>query len=171
MATPIPYISTSRPLPAVMLVNVPFLLLRYSALRDLRPRGVQSLLLMSRMSGQPSPSASKKAAPAPKVSGRNFLPARPLLCVNLIPAALDISVNFTSLVDGFTAATPITIAKTASINQPPDRFPPWLPDPPSPRAHASPRGSAWRARPVCQRPEAGRFRVRESVCHTSYPPV
>src|SRR5260370_31238212 len=123
---------------------------------------------MSRMSGQPSPSASKKAAPAPKVSGRNFLPARPLLCVNLITAAFDISVNFTSLVDGFTAATPITIAKTASINQPPDRFTPCLPDPPSPRAHASPRGSAWRA--VCQGPEAGRYRGHEWLDARYYPP-
>src|SRR5260370_20055692 len=125
---------------------------------------------MSRMSGQPSPSASKKAAPAPKVSGRNFLPARPLLCVNLIPAALDISVNFTSLVDGFTAATPITIAKTASINQPPDRFTPCLPDPPSPRPHASPRGSAWRAPPGFPGPEAGRYRGHELLDARYYSP-
>ena len=56
------------------------------AVSDLRPRGVQSLLLISRMSGQPSPSASKKAAPEPRVSGRYFLPALPLLCVNWMPA-------------------------------------------------------------------------------------
>src|SRR5258708_1330286 len=93
MATPIPYISTSRPLPAVMLVKVPFLLLRYSADRDLRPRGVQSLLLTSRMSGQPSPSASKKAQPEPSVSGRYFLPARPLLWVKWMPACAVTSVN------------------------------------------------------------------------------
>src|SRR5438034_9790709 len=105
MATPSPYISTSRPLPAVMLVNVPFLLLRYSADRDLRPRGAQSLLLMSRMSGQPSPSASKKAPPEPRVSGRYFFPARPLLCVNLTPDAAVMSVNFTSPAVGDTAAT------------------------------------------------------------------
>src|ERR1700716_2577280 len=106
MATPMPYISTSSPLPAVVLGEVPFLLVRYRALRDLRPRGVQSLLLIRMMSGQPSPSASKKAPPAPRVSGRNFLPARPLLCVNLMPAALVMSVNFTSLAVGATAAIP-----------------------------------------------------------------
>src|SRR5437899_10758837 len=105
MATPMPYISTSSPLPAVMLVNVPSLLLRYRAERDLRPRGAQSLLLMSRISGQPSPSASKKAPPEPRVSGRYFFPARPLLCVNLTPEAAVMSVNFTSLTVGDTAAT------------------------------------------------------------------
>src|SRR5439155_12641282 len=118
MATPMPYISTSSPLPAVMLVNVPFLLLRYSADRDLRPRGVQSLLLMSRMSGQPSPSASRKAPPAPRVSGRNFFPARPLLCVNLTPEAAVMSVNLMSLVVGLTAATAATIASTKIVPPP-----------------------------------------------------
>src|SRR5262249_6739048 len=49
------------------------------------------------MSSQPSPSASKKAHPEPSVSGRNFFPARPLLCVHLIPAAAVTSVNFTGV--------------------------------------------------------------------------
>src|SRR2546426_10085228 len=117
MATPIPYISTSRPLPAVILVNVPFLLLRYSADRDLRPRGVQSLLLMSRMSGQPSPSASKNAPPDPSVSGRNFFPARPLLWVNLTPEAAVISGNFPSLTGGDTAATETTSVANSAQQQ------------------------------------------------------
>src|SRR6266705_5176642 len=95
MATPMPYISTSSPLPAVMLVNVPSLLLRYRAERDLRPRGDQSLPLMSRISGQPSPSASKKAQPEPSVSGRYFWPARPLLWVKWMPACAVTSVNTT----------------------------------------------------------------------------
>ena len=38
------------------------------------------------MSGQPSPSASKKAQPEPSVSGRYFLPARPLLWMKWMPA-------------------------------------------------------------------------------------
>ena len=64
--------------------------------KRLRPRGVKSLLLSSRMSGQPSPSASKNAAPEPIVSGRYFFPARPLLWVKLMPAADVTSVNVNS---------------------------------------------------------------------------
>ena len=45
------------------------------------------------MSGQPSPSASKNAQPEPSVSGRNFLPARPLLWVKWMPACAVTSVN------------------------------------------------------------------------------
>src|SRR5262245_25476434 len=45
------------------------------------------------MSSQPSPSTSMNAPPEPRVSGRNFLPARPLLCVNLMPAVADMSVK------------------------------------------------------------------------------
>src|SRR5689334_5193854 len=45
------------------------------------------------MSGQPSPSASKKAAPEPNVSGRYFFPARPELCTNLMPACAVTSVK------------------------------------------------------------------------------
>src|SRR5260221_11953682 len=116
MATPMPYISMSSPLPAVTLVKVPFLLLRYRAQRDLRPRGVQSLLLMSRISGQPSPSASKNAPPAPRVSGRNFFPARPLLCVNLMPEAAVMSVNLMSLAVGDTAAIPAIKARVGKIS-------------------------------------------------------
>src|ERR1035437_9557176 len=45
------------------------------------------------MSGQPSPSASKKAHPDPMVSGRYFLPARPLLWTKWMPACAVTSVN------------------------------------------------------------------------------
>src|SRR5258708_29873113 len=45
------------------------------------------------MSGQPSPSRSTKAQPEPRVSGRYFLPARPLLWVKWIPACAVTSVN------------------------------------------------------------------------------
>src|SRR5262249_50370947 len=65
------------------------------------------------MSGQPSPSASRKAPPAPSVSGRNFLPARPLLWVNFTPEPAVMSVNLTSLVVGLTAAKAVTIARPA----------------------------------------------------------
>src|SRR5579871_3507428 len=95
MATPRPYISTSSPLPAVTSVKVPLRLLWYRAGRERRPLGVQSLLLISRMSGQPSPSKSKKAHPEPRVSGSHFFPALPLLCTNLMPAAVVTSVNWT----------------------------------------------------------------------------
>src|SRR5579859_589398 len=157
MATPMPYISTSSPLPTVMLVNVPFLLLWYRALRDFRPRGVQSLLLIRRMSGQPSPSASKKAAPAPKVSGRNFLPARPLLWVNLIPAALVMSVNFTSLEVGTTVAAAAN-KNTGTNACAADFFILFLQGPQWRQADFS---SPERARAACLLPEAGRCRDRE----------
>ena len=104
--TPIPYISTSSPLPAVTLVNVPFLLLRYRAWSERRPLGCQSLLLTSRMSGQPSPSASKNAQPEPTVSGRYFLPARPVLWTKVIPAAAVTSVNWMELDGAAETATP-----------------------------------------------------------------
>src|SRR5262249_50722546 len=162
MATPIPYISTSSPLPAVILVNVPFLLFRYSALSDFRPRGDQSLLLISRMSGQPSPSASKNAPPAPNVSGRYFLPARPLLCVNLIPAALVTSVNFTSPDCGTTAATPTTTANTTSANQPLERLTLSLLIPLSRRARFWRHDSASPSRQACS-PLAERCHDRESA--------
>src|SRR5690349_15876240 len=45
------------------------------------------------MSSPPSPSASKNAQPEPIVSGSHFLPARPELWVNLMPAAAVTSVN------------------------------------------------------------------------------
>src|SRR3954462_4901034 len=45
------------------------------------------------MSSQPSPSASNRATPAPMVSGRYFLPARPLLWVKRTPEAAVTSVN------------------------------------------------------------------------------
>ena len=45
------------------------------------------------MSSHPSPSKSRKAAPEPSVSGSHFFPVRPLLCVNVIPAARVTSVN------------------------------------------------------------------------------
>src|SRR5437870_447702 len=48
------------------------------------------------MSSQPSPSASNRATPEPMVSGRYFLPARPLLWVKRTPEALVTSVNFTA---------------------------------------------------------------------------
>src|SRR6185295_12989036 len=99
-----PYISTSRPLPLVTLVNVPLRLLRYSAWSDFLPRGCQSRLLISSTSSQPSPSASNSATPAPNVSGRYFLPARPLLWVNLMPAAAVASVSFTPFGAGAGAA-------------------------------------------------------------------
>ena len=71
-----PYISTSRPLPAVMLVNLPAPLFRYSALSDRLPaRGVQSRPFTRNTSSQPSPSTSKNAAPDPIVSGSHFLPS------------------------------------------------------------------------------------------------
>src|SRR5689334_3635582 len=88
-----PYISTSSPLPAVTSENVPSLLLRYSACSDRRPRGAQSFELISSRSNQPSPSASRNAAPDPSVSGRYFFPVLPALCTNLIFAAAVTSVN------------------------------------------------------------------------------
>src|SRR4051795_8026830 len=45
------------------------------------------------MSSQPSPSASNRATPAPMVSGRYFLPARPLLWMKRTPEAAVTSVN------------------------------------------------------------------------------
>ena len=51
----------------------------------LRPRGVQSLPLTRRISSQPSPSASKKAAPEPSVSGRYFFPDFPGVVDKLDP--------------------------------------------------------------------------------------
>src|ERR1035441_5527018 len=45
------------------------------------------------MSGQPSPSASKNAHPDPNVSGKYFLPARPLLWTKWMPACAVTSVN------------------------------------------------------------------------------
>ena len=68
-----------------MLVNVPLRLLRYSARQRSAAARRPVLAVDSRMSGQPSPSTSKNAQPEPIVSGRHFFPARPLLCVNLMP--------------------------------------------------------------------------------------
>src|SRR5918994_1686964 len=110
-----PYISTSNPLALVTSVNVPFLLLRYSACSERRAPGFQSLELITSMSGQPSALASRNAAPEPSVSGRNFLPARPLLCTNLIPAVAVTSVNVTAAPGaGGAAATRPALAKASS---------------------------------------------------------
>jgi hypothetical protein len=108
-----------------MSANFPVPLLRYSALSDLRPRGVQSRLLTSKMSSQPSPSASKKAAPDPSVSGSHFFPARPLLCVNVMPEIAVTSVKV--MPPGCATTTPIdrqTAANTATnrMNIPVTRF-------------------------------------------------
>src|SRR5260221_13639761 len=46
------------------------------------------------MSGQPSLSKSRKAPPAPMVSGRYFLPKAPLVCLKAIFAAAVTSVNW-----------------------------------------------------------------------------
>src|SRR6185503_9287438 len=54
---------------------------------------MRSLPLTNRMSSQPSPSASRKAQPAPMVSGSQRLPVRPALWVNLMPAAAVTSVK------------------------------------------------------------------------------
>src|SRR3954468_19472460 len=62
-----------------------------------RPFGMRSLPLMKRTSSQPSPSKSRKAHPAPIVSGSHFLPVRPALWVNLIPDAAVTSVKRTSV--------------------------------------------------------------------------
>src|ERR1044071_176490 len=56
------------------------------------------------MSSQPSPSASRKAHPAPIVSGSHFLPVRPALWVNLMPAAAVTSVKPTGSAGGGAAA-------------------------------------------------------------------
>src|SRR3954453_18818631 len=45
------------------------------------------------MSSQPSPSASDRRTPGPMVSGRYFLPARPLLWMKRTPEAAVTSVN------------------------------------------------------------------------------
>src|SRR5689334_15472691 len=45
------------------------------------------------MSCQPSLSESRKAQPAPIVSGRYFLPNAPLLCLKRMPASAVTSVN------------------------------------------------------------------------------
>src|SRR5262249_15757782 len=65
-----------------------------SAWVERRPRGVQSLLLMRTMSGQPSPSASRTAQPLPIVSGSHRFPALPELWVKSMPAVLVTSVNW-----------------------------------------------------------------------------
>src|SRR5262245_44444328 len=79
--------STPSPDAAVMSVNVPLRLLRYNAWRDSDAgRPGQLLELMNRMSGQPSPSASKNATPEPIVSGKYFFPNAPLLCLKRMPA-------------------------------------------------------------------------------------
>src|SRR5947207_1392844 len=59
---------------------------------------------MRRMSSQPSPSASKKAQPAPMVSGSHFLPVRPALWVKRMPAAAVTSVKRTDSAEGRAAA-------------------------------------------------------------------
>src|SRR5829696_158453 len=109
-----PYISTSSPLPPVTSVKVPFLLLRYRPWRERRAPGFQFLELIRSTSGQASAFASRNAAPEPSVSGRNFLPARPLLCTNLIPAAAVTSVNVTDPGVGGAAATRPALAKASS---------------------------------------------------------
>ena len=57
------------------------------------PAAVKSLLLISRISAQPSPSKSKKAQPEPIVSGSYFLPGAPAVVTNWIPAAAVTSVK------------------------------------------------------------------------------
>src|SRR5437667_8085469 len=47
------------------------------------------------MSGQPSPSKSRKAQPGPMVSGRYCFPKAPLLCLKRTPAATVTSVKTT----------------------------------------------------------------------------
>src|SRR5258707_15518631 len=90
-----PYVCTSRPLPLVTLVKVPLWLLWYRAGSEVRPFESQSGLLISRMSSQPSPSASKRATPEPSDSGRYFFPDLPLLWVNFTPEAPVMSVKVT----------------------------------------------------------------------------
>src|SRR5258705_5306356 len=90
-----PYVCTSRPLPLVTLVKVPLWLLWYRAGSEVRPFESQSRLLISRMSSQPSPSASKRATPEPSDSGRYFFPDLPLLWVNFTPEAPVMSVKVT----------------------------------------------------------------------------
>src|ERR671910_1626741 len=110
-----PYISTSSPLPPVTSVKVPFLLLRYRPWRERWAPGFQFLELIRSTSGQASAFASRNAAPEPSVSGRNFLPARPLLCTNLIPAVAVTSVNVTAAPGaGGAAATRPALAKASS---------------------------------------------------------
>ena len=65
--------------PAVMSLNVPLRLLRYKRCVDFGVFGVHGLLLISSMSGQPSPSTSRNAQPEPRVSGNHFFPDLPLL--------------------------------------------------------------------------------------------
>src|SRR3954454_22170582 len=60
--------------------------------------------LTRRMSSQPSPSMSRKAQPAPIVSVSHFLPVRPALWVNLMPAVAVTSVKRTGSVGGGDAA-------------------------------------------------------------------
>src|SRR5688572_16936767 len=86
---------TPRPERAVILVNVPSRLLRYSACSDALDAGRpgQFRELISSASCHPSPSASKNAAPEPIVSGKYFRPNAPLLCRKRMPAAEVTSVN------------------------------------------------------------------------------
>src|SRR5580765_5613385 len=81
-----PYISTSRPDPRVTSANVPSWRLRYSAGYDFAPGCPgQFIELTNSRSCQPSPSASNTTTPAPRVSGRYFLPKAPLLWTNRTP--------------------------------------------------------------------------------------
>lgn len=56
-------------------------------------RSGQAVELTIRMSCQPSLSKSRKAQPAPSVSGKYFFPNAPLLCLKCIPDCADTSAN------------------------------------------------------------------------------
>src|SRR5262249_56056219 len=99
-----------------------------------------SLRVTNRRSGQPSRSASKMATPEPRVSGRSFLPARPLLWTKRIPAVRVTSVKRTApegaagaagALSPLGTAAKLTVARTAAARAEGGDRPPGGPPPPA----------------------------------------
>src|SRR3954467_5469978 len=102
---------TPSPARAVISVNVPSWLFRYSADDDGEGgRPGQFIEFTKNTSCHPSPSASKKTTPEPIVSGRYFFPNAPLLCAKRIPACRVTSVNVS---DGSGAGAALIVTAAA----------------------------------------------------------
>src|SRR5262245_28423402 len=70
------------------------------------------------MSCQPSPSKSRKAAPAPRVSGRNFLPKAPLVCLKRMPAFAVTSTNVTPEAAGGAGDGAVWATRARTVSRP-----------------------------------------------------